>query len=411
MDKLLTNHLALKSSVQSLVSQVSELQDREAEGSSSNPETVTEVSVRAVTASPTQIEVQIGDLHSPLSQDPKPPIISNCSVRDSRLDLISNLKALAEVDPSYQISDGKKPQKDSIGASVYNSDPIRPEDGASQKGSLQTQNSYDSLRTVISHSDRTSSPVIPETRERDSVLFKNLSEVAEDLTSGKVIEETKNLESSKEGTFNKTYKSLFGGPSSKRVISDPFVGRQKSPTDTQSNFHLPERKLDSYPGKAPIRLPNETGNLALPTNTTNTIKPNLPAIPERKSEDGSKANTGKSTSAIDQSFISAEDLLARLAVQPVRKLTPIPGQSVTNPKARLLTDKKMDFLKRGERRRPAPPSLRRAGSQIESPNASSEHIIFGGGGYQAPENRGKGEGGTKKADIYVGLRLYPIKGI
>lgn len=228
-------------------------------------------------------------------------------------------------------------------------------DSASRRGRLQAQSSYDSLRTVVRHDDSAPSPTTSEAGERDSVLFKDLPGIAEeDWVSDDGVREAKN---SKANTFNKASESLSGRPSKEQT--------------TDSN-----------------------------TTDSHFAKQNLPTITEGESKDSTKQTLNQLAPTTERGFISAEDLLARLAVQPVHKPTSIPDQSIANPKVRLSSDKKMDLLKR-ERRRPTPPSLRRAGSQLESPNASSENIIFGGERYQTPENKGKGKEAIKRTDIYV----------
>lgn len=264
---------------------------------------------------------------------------------------------------------------------------------------MQSQNSYDSLRTVVSH-DCAPSPIISETGERDSVPFKDLPEIAEESwESDDGVQDTKKPEVPKANTLNK---SLFGKPSKEQIISDRFIIEQDSPTYTHSDFQLSQTKPHSpfsYPDKPSTELLQNPDNTSSHT-TTHPVKSNHPTIAEQEPKDGIKHNPNQPVSTTERGFISAEDLLARLPVQPVHKLTLIPDQSIVNPKVRLSSDRKMDLLKR-ERRRPTPPSLRRAGSQLESPNASSEHIIFGGERYQTPDNKGKGKETLKRTDIYV----------
>lgn len=203
---------------------------------------------------------------------------------------------------------------------------------------------------------------------------------------------------------NKIPESLFGGPPREQITPDRFVNKD-SPTNTHPDFQLPQRKPDSplsYPDQSSTKLLQKTDNTDSRAASSHLTKSNLPTIAEGESKGSTKHNPNQSAPITERDFISAEDLLARLAVQPAHKLTSTPDQSVANPKVRLSSDKKMDLLKR-ERRRPTPPSLRRAGSQLESPNASSEHIIFGGERHQTPENKGKGKGKEtiKRVDIYV----------
>lgn len=280
-------------------------------------------------------------------------------------------------------------------------------DRASRTGRLQIQDSYDSLRTVISHNDRATSPVESETSERDSVLFKDLPGIAEeDWVPDDGVREDKKSEVPKS---NKTFESLFGGPPREKITSDHLLSKQDSPAYSQSDFQLSQRRIDSplsHSDKSSTGSLQNPDNTGLHTPSSNLAKSNLPTIAEGESKDGTKLNQTQIASTTERSFISAEDLLARLAVQPVQQLTSIPDQSIVNPKARLSSEKKMDLLKR-ERRRPTPPSLRRAGSQLESPNASSEHIIFGGERYPTPEIKGKGKEAIKRTDIYV--RSCPTK--
>lgn len=407
------DYLAREQLIKPLIKPVSEPLSLEAERPPSNSDILPEVPIRAISTPQTQIGVETDDSQPPLDKSPKPPITSSSPLRTSSQDLVSGLETSVEADPAYQVSveqvlDENKPHKDSVEISIYNPNPATFQGAgcAFRRGSLQSQNSCDSLQTVITHDDRIPSPIISETLERDLTLFKDLPEIIEEDWVSEDVEGNQKPENQKEATLSKTYESLFGGPSGgpprERAISDIFVNKQDPPASIQQGFKLPQKGLDSpfsYLDKPSTELPTSTDNLNSKTNPTNPISSNLPAITERKSEDGTKHNTSQSAST-ERGFISAEDLIARLAVQPAqpaRKLTPIPDQSIVNPKVRFPSDKKMDFLKRGERRRPAPPSLRRAGSQIESSNASSEHIIFGGERYQTPENNGKG----KKADIYV----------
>lgn len=202
---------------------------------------------------------------------------------------------------------------------------------------------------------------------------------------------------------NKIPESLFGGPPREQITPDRFVNKQDSPTNTHPGFQLPQRKPDfplSYPDQLSTKLLQKTDNTDSRATSSHPTKSNLPTIAEGESKGNTKHNPNQSAPITERDFISAEDLLARLAVQPAHKLTSTPDQSIANLKVRLSSDKKMDLLKR-ERRRPTPPSLRRAGSQLESPNASSEHIIFGGERHQTPENKGKGKETIKRVDIYV----------
>lgn len=335
-----------------LVEQTSASSDQQTKGSAySNT-----VANTFIGTSTTQIEVEVSNIQSDSGQGPQPPITLAAS---------------------------KEP------------------DRASRTGRLQTQDSYDSLRTVIRHDDRATSPVDSETSERDSVLFKDLPGIAEeDWVPDNGVREDKKSEVPKS---NKTFESLFGGPPREKIISDHPAGIQDSPTYLQSDFQLSQRKIDSppsHPDKSSTGLLQTPDNTGSHTPSSNLAKSNLTTIAEGEFKDGTKLSPTQIASTTERSFISAEDLLARLAVQPVNKLTSIPDQSIVNPKVRLPSEKKMDLLKR-ERRRPTPPSLRRAGSQLESPNASSEHIIFGGERYPTPEIKGKGKEAIKRTDIYV----------
>lgn len=334
--------------------QISEPLDLQTKVPNSHSDIVAEILISTPT-SQTQIEVEISNIQPGSGQGPQPPI---------------TLAASSEPDC------------------------------ASRTGRLQTQDSYDSLRTVVHHDDRTSSPVDSETSERDSVLFKDLPGIAEeDWVSDDGVHENKKPEAPEPNTLNKTSESLFGGPTREKGIPDHFVNKRDSPAFTQLE---PQRKPDlpfPHPDKSLTESSQTPDNTSSHTPSSDLIKPNLPIIAESESKDDIKYNPNSIVSA-ERSFISAEDLLARLAVQPAHKLTTIPDQFIVNPKVRLPSEKKMDLLKR-ERRRPTPPSLRRAGSQIESPNASSENIIFGGERYQTPEIKGKGKEVIKRTDIYV----------
>lgn len=332
--------------------QISEPLDLQIKVSTSHPDIVAEILISTPT-SQTQVELEISNTQPGFGKGPQPPITLDTS---------------------------------------------REPDFASRTGRLQTQDSYDSLRTVVRHDDRTSSPVDSETSERDSVLFKDLPGIAEeDLVSDDGVHENKKPEAPRSGTPNKTSGSLFGGPAREQNIPDHFVSKQDPPAFTQLELQRKPELPFPYSEKLSTETPDNTSSR---TPSSDLFKPNLPTTAESESKDGTKHKPNTISSTTERSFISAEDLLARLAVQPAHKLTTIPDQSIVNPKVRLSSEKKMDLLKR-ERRRPTPPSLRRAGSQIESPNASSENIIFGGERYQTPEIKGKGKEVIKRTDIYV----------
>lgn len=226
------------------------------------------------------------------------------------------------------------------------------------------------------------------------------------------VREATNSETPKPNTLNKASESLFGGPSKEQTTSTRFVSKQDSLTNTRPGFQLSQQKHDSplsYPDQPSTELLRKNENTDSNTTSSHLAKSNLPTITEGESKDSTKKTPNQSAPTTERGFISAEDLLARLAVQTVHKITSIPDQSIVNPKVRLLSEKKMDLLKR-ERRRPTPPTLRRAGSQLESPNASSENIIFGGERYQTPENKGKGKEAIKRTDIYVRqVSIEPLK--
>lgn len=331
--------------------QISEPLDLQTKVPTSHSDIVAEILISTPT-SQTQIEVEISNIQPGSGQGPQPPITLAAS---------------------------------------------RESDCASRTGRLQTQDSYDSLRTVVHHDDRTSSPVDSETSERDSVLFKDLPGIAEeDWVSDDGAHEEKKPEARKSNTLNKTPGSLFGGPTREKDIPDHFVRKQDSPAFTQLEF---QRKPDlplPHPDKSSTELAQTPDNTSSHTPHSDLIKS---IIAGSETGDGTKYNPNSIVST-ERSFISAEDLLSRLAVQPAHKLSTIPDQFIVNPKVRLSSEKKMDLLKR-ERRRPTPPSLRRAGSQVGSPNASSENIIFGGERYQTPEIKGKGKDVIKRTDIYV----------
>lgn len=182
------------------------------------------------------------------------------------------------------------------------------------------------------------------------------------------------------------------------------VHKSKPDTETQSTFQPLQRTLDppfSYQEELPGGVAKQSDNLGSPIRFTHPAKPNLPAITERKPQDGVKYNPDQPASTNERRFISTDDLLARLPVQPIRRLTPIPGQRGAHQGIKEPSGKKLEMLKRGERRRPTPPSLRRAGSQLESPYASSEHVIFGGERYQTLDSRGKGKDALRKTDVFV----------
>ena len=331
---------------------------------------------------------------------PPPPFESaNTSSNASSSDLTSDLNILVEAEPQYQVSvrrvsdASRRPRRESI------------------EISLTTRPSTDSLLTVESvfEDSRTPSPVISETRERDSILFRDsdLPEIAEE--EGSPVADT-----SKEDHIDKTYQSLFGGLTTTtttttttarhRAESDPFITRDSTTTKlsqspTKEPYQISRKPLDS-PYHSPEKPVSRGDSTSIDTPTKQSVtRPSLSTIPERRSEDalrGSKISTEvqpptptrsktfSGAAAKERKFISTEDLISRLAGQTIPELRKSRSSGSKPP-----LEEAMDILKRGERRRTISPTLRRVGSQIDSPRTSSEHIIFGGERYSTPDNKGK----------------------
>lgn len=294
---------------------------------------------------------------------------------------------MVKIDSSYQISlrqvlDERELQKDSIEISLQKLGHL------SRRESINTQDSCDSLRTITTKADRESSAIISEARDRDSIPSENLPGASKEHGLSKdIIPETEESGTSKGERLSRTHNSP----------SDPFVNKQDIPNNKQS-FQLTEKTLDSPFSYSAKQSSEDFDNLGSLVKPTHPLKKNLPTITEQKAEDTVKENVTQSAPINERRFISTDDLLARLPVPPVRKLNPTLDQPNALQKIKAIPDEKMDILKRGERRRTVSPSLRRAGSQLESPNASSEHIIFGGERYQTVDNQVKT---LRKTDLYV----------
>lgn len=335
---------------------------------------------------------------------------------------ISNtgISHVVEADQSYQVSVRQGSDKNKAQVEIDLQAPAsltsNQERRLSQTVSLQSQDSCDSLRTVVTKDGRAPSPSYPD-------LVREPTEIQD---SGKVAPETGKLEIPKRIIPNKPYESVFGGPARERSISDPFLTKEDTQNNLQS-FQLSQRTLDqplTYSGR-PLAEGERRENFGSPVKLSHPPKKGLSTIIEQKPEEFvrpslPRSNTAKernftsteefvrpslprSKTAKERDFISTDDLLSRLPthrpLQRAKRLTPLTLSS-TPPQITRVPSEKMDVLKRGERRRTVTPSLRRAGSQLDSPNASTEHIIFGGGDYQPQQGKV-----LQKADLYVSYLL------
>ncbi|CAZ84319.1 unnamed protein product [Tuber melanosporum] len=310
-----------------------------------------------------------------------------------------NLNVSIEADPDFQVSVRKvsnesHPRRDSIEISVSRPGPFVLRERRSRTN-IHTQPSLDSLLSIGSfvEDSRAPSPVISETRERDSVLFRD--ELPEICAEG-------SPERSKEEAVGSAYQSLFGGPSEStatvavtpstsagrdRAVSDPFTTKDIHTAAPQEK----EYKISTKPLEKPYYSEKHENNRkeeeqALDTPAKPFANKKLPTILEvRKAPTEVHPPTPtRTTSARERKFISTEDLIARLTGQTtsheLRK-----SRSSGLQRIKIPGEDPMDILKRGERRRTISPSLRRVGSQIDSPRASGEHVIFNGERYGTPD--------------------------
>ncbi|KAG0639027.1 hypothetical protein HOY80DRAFT_886942 [Tuber brumale] len=324
-----------------------------------------------------------------------------------------NLNVSIEADPDFQVSVRKvsnesHPRRDSIEISVSRPGPFVLRERRS-RANIHTQPSLDSLLSIGSfiEDSRTPSPVISETRERDSVLFRDeLPEICEEGSP----------ERSKEEAVGSAYQSLFGGSTEStatvavtastgagrdRAVSDPFTVEDIHTVTVQEK----EYKISTKPFEKPYSPEKQENSRkeeeqALDTPTKPFANKKLPTILEvRKAPTEVHPPTPtRATGARERKFISTEDLIARLAGQTtgheLRK-----SRSSGLQRIKIPGEDPMDILKRGERRRTISPSLRRVGSQIDSPRASGEHVIFNGERYGTPD-KGKARDITHSAEYY-----------
>ena len=260
-----------------------------------------------------------------------------------------------EADPGYEVSvrrvsSGESRRRGSIGG-------VRISQLVGRFEELQPQSSTDSLRSFVS-SRSVSPPPKPETKE---VAPK------------------------------KSHKSLFGGPSPEddeafnpfaaKEISEKFESRLAR---RHSDFELKSSTTTHSPIVSPthVSFPLPTITEASAEHERPITNPIIRALQRTATENSffqpppppSRAETFKQhdASTAGSRFITAEDILRLQSDVPRRAKSAI---WATRP-PELQEDGKMQVLKRGERAGKAP-SLRRVGSQIESPRTSAEHIIFG----------------------------------
>ncbi|KAF8544666.1 hypothetical protein BDD12DRAFT_723005, partial [Trichophaea hybrida] len=321
-----------------------------------------------------------------------------------------NVLVSVKADPGYKVSvrrvPGESTRRDSIEISIQS----RP--------TLHPQTSTDSLRSA--HSE------FSETKERDSVLFDD------DAPQFAASPPSNEDEETKEGARKKTYQSLFGGPFSE----DPFKSSEESDNNKQE-YQLSRRHSDfelNQRNRSPI---------VSPTRSSFSLRPDLPTISERR-EEGSAPSPEEerqrffenpilknlkrvSSTVSENSYFRADQEQQHQTVPPTsselantsRKLT---GRFITteNLLQRLQSDiprrarttisssrpPEMQVLKRGDRSSAAPPPLRRVGSQVDSPHASSEHLIFGER-FTTPDRKGKVQDKTRDGVLEAWGELAP----
>ena len=352
--------------------------------------------------------------------EPEPQQQTSINPSSSSSSSTENLNISIEADPDFQVSVRKvsnesHPRRDSIEISVLRPGPFALRERKSRT-SIPAQPSLDSLLSIGSfiEDSRAPSPVISETRERDSVLFRDdLPEICEGEGSP---------ERSKEEAVGSAYQSLFGGPSESaatvtvtasagagrdRAVSDPFTSEDNHTTPAQEK----EYKISTKPLEKPYSPEKQENNRKeeeqiFDTPTKPFVNKKLPTIPEvRKASTEVHPPTPTPTptaSTRERKFISTEDLIARLTGQAtgheLRK-----SRSSGLQRIKIPSEDPMDILKRGERRRTISPSLRRVGSQIDSPRTSGEHVIFNGERYGTPDK-------TKARDVTSSAEYYEAWG-
>lgn len=372
-------------------------------------------------------EIPVEEIPTPAhTPEPEPEPEQQTSINPSSSSSSSsteNLDVSIEADPDFQVSVRKvsnesHPRRDSIEISVTRPGPFVLRERRS-RASILAQPSLDSLLSIESfiEDSRAPSPVISETRERDSVLFRD--------DSPEICEEEGSPGRSKEEAVGSAYQSLFGGPSEgaatvavtantgagrDRAVSDPFTAEDRHTTAAQEK----EYKISTKPLEKPYSLEKQENNReeegqALDTPTKPFVNKKLPTILEAR-----KVSTEvqppptptptptRTASARERKFISTEDLIARLTGQAtgheLRK-----SRSSGLQRIKIPSEDPMDILKRGERRRTISPSLRRVGSQIDSPRTSGEHVIFNGERYGTPDK-------TRARDVTSSAEYYEAWG-
>ena len=389
-------HIAIPPSPQSQVQAAKE--------TSSRPEIPAEIPIEEI---PTPA-------HTP-EPEPETEPEQQTSINPSSSSSTENLNVSIEADPDFQVSVRKvsnesHPRRDSIEISVSRPGPFTLRERRS-RASIRAQPSLDSLLSIASfiEDSRAPSPVISETRERDSVLFRDdLPEICEEEGSPR---------RSKEEAVGSAYQSLFGGPSESaatvtvtastsagrdRAVSDPFTAEDKHTAAAQEKE---DYKISTKPLEKPYSPEKQENNRkeeeqVIDTPTKPFVNKKLPTILETRkvSTEVHPPTPTRTASARERKFISTEDLIARLTGQAagheLRK-----SRSSGLQRIKIPSEDPMDILKRGERRRTTSPSLRRVGSQIDSPRTSGEHVIFNGERYGTPD-KAKARDVTSSAEYY-----------
>jgi len=251
-----------------------------------------------------------------------------------------------EADPGYEVSVQRIPSSESRRRGSIG---VKISQLVGRFEELQPQSSTDSLRSFAS--SRSATP--PET---------------------------------KEATPKEPYKSLFGGPSSEdNTTFKPFAAKEAGEKSEirlarrHSNFELKPSTTTHSPIVSPTHV-----SFPLPTITEASTERERPieSLQRTATENSyfrpppppTRAETFKQyeNPTAGSRFITADDILRLQSDVPRRAKSAI---WATRP-PELQEDEKMQVLKRGERAGKAP-SLRRVGSQIESPRTSAEYVIFG----------------------------------
>jgi hypothetical protein len=285
----------------------------------------------------------------------------------------ADLLVSVEANPGYQVSIQKVPREERANKDVIKISVHRPLHTQSSSGSLGSSTSQNSDSTDLG----------PEKEEN---------------TRSKTI-----------------YQSIFGGPLREDPsATDPFTSNPAD-QDSSREFKLFRRRSGSVSSERPASPDKED-----PQRSTSNYRVSLPTISEQRTEDRISAPQLKRTTSLipiqtpfeqpkPRSFSLYESPSNRpLESQKQSKVVAsVPGSTTARRVNRLITQEdlinrlvsdvprraksalaqyrpdlssdeiRMQVLKRGQRAGTMPPSLRRVGSQLDSPRASGEHVIFG----------------------------------